>query len=113
MRRITESSAGVSFDAILFAIAAFSLISVSAGAVDADPDEGVRVCVGVVLDVVTAGCCVGAVAPKLGSQLDPEDGPTIEGMDGDGMANSLGEVLGAVPVDCEFPDATDADDWTT
>ena len=41
-----------------------------------------------------------AVAPNLDSQLDPEAGPTtIDGMDGDGIANSLGEVLGATPVD--------------
>ena len=53
-----------------------------------------------------------AVAPNLDSQLDPEAGPTtIEGMDGDGIANSLGEVLGAAPVDCvELAEATDADD---
>jgi hypothetical protein len=29
------------------------------------------------------------------------------------MAKSLGDVLWAVPDDCDVPDATDADDWTT
>lgn len=51
-----------------------------------------------------------SVAPNLGIQLVPEEGPTIDGMEGDGKAKSLGEVLGAVPDDCEFTDATDADD---
>jgi hypothetical protein len=48
--------------------------------------------------------------PNLGIQLAPEEGPTIDGIVGDGMAKSLGEVLGAVPDDCELADATDADD---
>ena len=56
-----------------------------------------------------------AAVPNLDSQLDPEAGPpTIDGMDGDGIAKSLGEFLGAAPVDGkELTEVTDADDGAT
>lgn len=116
MRRMTESSAGVSLEAMEVAMAALSLISVSGvGLVELPMEEveGTRLWVGVLVDAVVVDA-VSVVAPKRDNQLEPEAGPTMEGMDGDGMANSFGDVLGAVPADCpEFTDVTDADDGTT
>mmetsp|Transcript_5293 Transcript_5293/g.11732 ORF Transcript_5293/g.11732 Transcript_5293/m.11732 type:complete len:134 (+) Transcript_5293:435-836(+) len=99
-----ESSAGVSLDAMLLAMAALSFTSVSTvGAGAADDATGV-VCVCAVIEDVTDeaestappnldSICENGLAAAAPTALEPK-----AGMEGDAIAKSLGDVLGVVPV---------------